>query len=233
MGTVCKDCRHWCATEWSALALSELERLDCGRRGRTFLPGEPIYHEGDEATGVYCVSDGLVGIRKSNSDGESVLLRLIRPGQTFGFRSFLTNTAHQVSAEALKQTRICHLPAQVLRQASQGSQALTQRFLDHMARDMADLESKVLETVTASCRVRFLRLLVEFVGDDEDKRDGVEIDLPVSRQDIAAMIGVRSETMSRVIRAIQDEGLASFHGRRVAIPDPARLTAESLGDLEF
>ena len=233
MGMACKDCEHCQIAEWSALVDSELERLDRGRRLRSFLPGEPIYHEGDASSGVYCVSDGLIGIRKVNAEGESVLLRLVRPGETFGFRSFLTETAHQVSAEALKPTRLCLLPAKWLRPVAQANGALAQRFVGHMARDMVDLETKVLETATASCRVRFLRLLVEF-GAGEGEADGTrEIDLPLSRQDIAAMIGVRSETMSRVIRAIQDEGLAEFRGRRVAIPDPARLAAESLGDLEF
>ena len=233
MGITCKDCRHGQVAEWSVLDDGAAAQLDCGRRMKTFLPGEPIYHEGDAAAGVYCVSDGLVGIRKVNAEGESVLLRLVRPGQTFGFRSLLTGTPHQVSAEALKETRVCQTPATAVLQAAGICPALMRRFMEHMARDMADLETKVLETVTASSRVRFLRLLVEFGAGDEDGHTAREIDLPVSRQDIAAMIGVRSETMSRVIRGIQDEGLAEFRGRRVAIPDPARLAAESLGDMEF
>jgi CRP-like cAMP-binding protein len=228
----CANCAHRQAAEWSVLKGASVTDMDCARRPRNFLAGEAIYHEGDAATGVYCVSSGLIGIRKVDADGESVLLRLVRPGETFGYRSLLTGTPHGVSAEALKETRICFVPAPAMHRMTAENPALVMAFFHHLAKDMAEAETKVLETVTASCRVRFLRLLVALGGDaDRDAGCEVHLELPVSRQDIASLIGVRSETMSRIIRAIEDEGLAHFKGRHVDIPDCRRLADESLGGL--
>ena len=227
MSDSCQSCAHFKNSEWSVLGGCNAKGLDCARRERRFLPGEPVYHEGDESSGVYCVSAGLIGIRKVDAEGDSMLLRLVRPGQSFGYRSMLTGTPHGVSAEALKETRVCHIPAATVRKALDAHPELLMAFFRHLADDMAAAEVKVMETVSASCRVWFLRLLVALGGGE----DAGLLELPVSRQDIASLIGVRSETMSRVIRAIEDEGLAHFSGRRVEIPDPHRLAEESAGAL--
>jgi CRP/FNR family transcriptional regulator len=231
MENPCHACIHFGATEWSGLCASKVAKLDDVRRVRHFLPGEPVYHEGDEATGLYCVSSGLVGVRKVDADGESMLLRLVRPGEIFGYRSLITGTPHSVSAEALKDARVCQVPAVAVKRLIAEDAGLLMAFFNHLARDMTAAETKVMETVTASCRVRFLRLLVALGGDGGGDRGVVHLELPVSRQDIASLIGVRSETMSRVIRSIEDEGLARFKGRHVDIPDAHRLSAESLGPL--
>ena len=245
MGTDCTNCIHFNNTEWSALDQSGRDRLNQVRGRCHYLPGEPIYHEGDEASGAYCISSGLVGIRKVDAEGESVLLRLVRPGETFGFRSFLTGDAHSVSAEALTECHICRVPQGVGQGMAEGCPGLTAKFFAHLARDMRETETKVLETVKAPSRLRFLRLLVAFANpgpngscrdtlDEMDECAGeCEFELPLSRQDIASMIGVRPESMSRMIRAVQDEGLARFRGRHVEVPDAARLKTESLGEVAF
>lgn len=237
MVTNCANCQHFCKTEWAELNAEQLDRFGCGRRPRSFLPGEPIYHQGDAPSGVYCVSSGLIGIRKVDAEGDSVLLRLVRPGETFGFRSFLTDEPHQVSAEALKESSLCLIPSSAATQMTRECPNTTLAFFRHLARDMAETETKVLETITASGRVRFLRLLVAFGAVEadtcQDERSAQAFELPLSRQDIAAMIGVRPESMSRMIRAVQEEGLARFAGRRVEVLDPLRLETESLGEAEF
>lgn len=54
--------------------------------------------------------------------------------------------------------------------------------------------------------------------------------LPLKRQQIASMVGARNETLSRTLAALQDEGLVSFKGREVIIPDYDRLVTESERD---
>ncbi len=229
MGSQCSRCAHCAQTEWGLLDERQLARLDAGRRVRKFLPGEVLFHEGDEQTGIYCVLEGLVGLRKVDSGGESALLRLIGPGGTFGFRSLLADEPHGVSAEVMKGTRVCHVLPGPARRVVAEDHGLVMRFFRHLARDMAASDTRVLETVTASCRVRFLRLILNcgtpVTGVSGDAR--MSLDLPLSRQDFASMIGIRPESMSRLIRNIEGEGLARFSGRRVEILDLARMASES------
>ena len=93
------------------------------------------------------------------------------------------------------------------------------RFLRRAARDLGEAEDKFLQSVTLSVRARFAHLLLvlkDRYGDDS-KVENIAIDLPLSRQDMAALIGIRPETMSRTIKQFEKDGIARFSGRRVSI----------------
>ncbi len=238
MGHDCDGCQHFRNTEWSVLSCTDSERMAAGRRDLAFLAGGPIYHEGDEPNGVYCIDAGLVGIRKVDAQGESVLLRLVRAGETFGFRAMICDSPRLVSAEALTESRICRVHQAAARRLVLENPKLGFKFFNHLAIDLQRTESKVLETATAPSRLRFLRLLIVFGKAHQcDEVFGIDapwyFDLPLSRQDIASMIGVRPESMSRIIRGVKQEGLANFEGRTVEIPDPRLLGKESKGESLF
>jgi len=99
------------------------------------------------------------------------------------------------------------------------------RFLRRAAHDLSEAEDKFLQSVTLSVHARFAHLLLvlkDRYGSASDAED-ISIDLPLSRQDMAALIGIRPETMSRTIKQFEKEGLAQFSGRRVHIPHLDKL----------
>lgn len=230
MGRCCTNCTDFLVNEWSSLDPENHHDLNKATRHQRYLPGEPVYHEGDAADALFCLHDGLVGIRKLGPEGESVLLRLVQPGQTFGFRALLTGTEHRAGAEALKPSLICSLQAGTARRMIDDSPLVARRFLEHMATDLAETEAKVLESAAAPARVRFMRLMLAVGERRSSLGEGREVclDLPISRQDLAALLGIRPESMSRIIKALQKEGIAHFTGRRVRIPFMDRV-AEEIG----
>ena len=97
-----------------------------------------------------------------------------------------------------------------------------------MARDLGAAEERILQSVTLSVRAQFAHLLL--VLKDRyatSAKDGTfELELPLARQDLAAMIGIRPETMSRAIKQLEEDGVAYFSGRSVQVPDVKRLLRE-------
>ena len=148
----CLNCANRPKTEWSALNDDELQRLDTARGCRSFGPGDPVYFEGDPCDGVFCVESGLIGIRKGDSEGNSVLLRLASPGDTLGYRAFLGGTDHHVSAEALATTSLCYIPRDNLRNLLAENPELGLRFLKHAAADLDDTEVKLLQSAAQTAR---------------------------------------------------------------------------------
>lgn len=225
----CFDCKHRSRTEWSALSGDEVVRLEKNRSCRIFTAGEPIYFEGDSCDGVFCVEAGLVGVRKGDSDGNSILLRLATPGDTLGYRAFLAGENHHTSAEALAATRLCFIPRSGLRDLLAESPALGLRFLQHAASDLDDTELKLLQSAAQSARARLVHVLLvlrEQMQVPTDEAGGVAFTLPISRQDLASMIRSRPETLSRTIRQMEAEGAIHFAGREVHIPSLDALLDE-------
>jgi len=227
----CGECPVRQLTEFSELDEKELAILHRGRVSRSYLPGELLFFEGGEPEGVYAVIDGLVGIRKVDIAGNSVLLRLVHPGETMGYRAVLSSEAHRASGEAIQPTKVCFINKATVMQLIEARPAIAMRFISHAGRDLQAAEEKILHGATLSVRERFLNLLLmlreRYGALDEDGR--LQVDLPMSRQDMAAMIGIRPESMSRIIRALEDEGVAEFSGRTVRLarlPDGAASGSE-------
>ena len=106
--------------------------------------------------------------------------------------------------------------------------ALGHRFLQRAVQDLGEAEDKFLESVTLTVRAHFAHFLLilkeRYATYVED--GSVSLGLPLSRQELAAMIGIRPETMSRTIRQFEDAGIAHFSGRTVHVPKIESLLDE-------
>ncbi len=224
----CFSCQVRPRTEWCALSETDLKIINDSKSDRDYGPGDVLYHQGDACTGVFCIQSGLVGLRKVGSDGNSVLVRLAQPGDTIGYRSFLAGEEHKLSAEVLKPSHVCFVERAMARRMLDTKPELGLRFLKRMAEDLDAAEDKFLQTTSFDIRARLAHLLLVLKDRfaSEEKDGALKLELPLSRQDMAAMIGVRPETMSRAIRKFEDDGIAFFSGRTVQVPDVSVLFDE-------
>jgi len=216
----CFACQNREHTEWCVLSGHELDQLSGRKICRQYHPGQEIFREGDEAAGIYCLESGLVGYRKADVDGNSTLLGLAYPGRTLGYRSYLSGEPHATSGEALKPSRVCFIDRATVRDLLEKNPALGFMFLQTVSKELGVVEEKYHQAITLTVRDRLIHLLLVL----RDRyattgQDGAEhLELPLSRQDIAALIGTRPETLARTIRRIEDDGLARFSGRILHVP---------------
>jgi CRP/FNR family transcriptional regulator len=101
-------------------------------------------------------------------------------------------------------------------------------FLTHLAEDLDSAEESILQNSSLSVRTRLVHLLLtlkdRFAGVTEDGT--IELSLPLARQDLAALLGTRPETIARTIHALESDSVAMFSGRTVRIPDLDMLLNE-------
>lgn len=217
--TNCSTCDQRQTTEWSCLTSGELRLLDNAKIDHILPVGENIYNQGDDCSGIYCIQSGLIGLRRMDSEGHSILMRLVNQGETIGYRALLSKTTHALSAEVMMPSQVCFIGRPVIQELLEKNPALGMRFLDHSLRDIEKTEDRVIGGETWPVRTRFLHILMVLY-----ERFGVEeggkwsLVLPISRRDLAELVGTTPETMSRTISMIHSEGLARFKGRRVEIP---------------
>jgi CRP-like cAMP-binding protein len=216
----CFSCQTRERSEWCVLSDAELTLLDSGRHSRDFAPGEVLFHEGDPCTGVYCIESGLVGIRKSDAEGNSVLLSVANTGDTLGYRAMLSEKEFTASAEVLEPSRVCHIDSATVRKLLQENPALGLRYLKRVSDNLEAAEEKILHNTTLSVRARFAHLLVVLLDKYGKRNDdgSAGFTLPLARHDLASMIGTTPESLSRTIKKLSDDGLADFSGREISIP---------------
>lgn len=214
----CETCGG-AAGSWSrAIEPRERALLQQVIRARVFEPGDTLFLQGDECRGVYCVQSGLVGLRQSDEDGQTALLRLGQSGDVLGYRALLARAPHRTTAEVLTLSRVCFIEASQLLGLIERNPGLGECFQRLALADLTKAENNCAVLLTAGLKGRLyqlLRVLYASYGRQVGAADYL-IDLPIQRKDLAALLGATPESISRLIKEVAERGIV-FNGRKVAI----------------
>lgn len=195
--------------------------LETGRTRRHIKRGAVLYEQGDESRSIYCVQSGHILLSHTNSFGHKTAFRLVSAGDMLGYRSFFGEDNHAATAQALSDTHVCCFkPDEVLAMVD-AHPKFARQFLKTLAMDRGPSDALHLRGQKIPIRTRLLYLLtiLEKRYGKRDSEDMLILDLPLSRRDIASLLGVRHESITRTINEIKKEGLAIFKGRQVVVPD--------------
>ena len=223
----CTSCTCRDQSSWQVLSEDDLERVNRARRTRRYEPGDTVFAQGEDERCVYCVKAGTIAERRLDADGNSVLLDLRYASDLVGYRSFLSGDAHRTSAEAVSQATVCVIDGSVVGEVMDRNPALTRELLRRSNAEVEQAQDTIFRSATLSNRDRLLQLLLTLMRrHGTTAADGsCRIELPISRRDMASMIGVRHETLSRIIGRLESDGLANFSGRHVTVANPRALVA--------
>ncbi|MGD9669436.1 MAG: Crp/Fnr family transcriptional regulator [Hyphomicrobiaceae bacterium] len=225
----CADCTSRQTTEWQILTGQELAIIDQAKRTRILEPGAILFRQGDNADGVYCIQSGLIGLRRITPTGDSALLRLCTSGVTVGYRALLSKAPHRNSAEALSPSVVCFIERSSVRRLLETNPQLGERFLQHCFCELDETEADYAKSMTLSLKARFLHVLLilnERLG-YQDENDNDVIELPIQRYELASLVGARPESISRLVRSLEAEGLLQFDKRRVRFIDMDAVLREA------
>lgn len=227
-GASCLTCQLRQCNEWRVLNEEETRLLAHHRKSRDYRTGESIFSVGEPSHGVYCIVSGAVAIRKSDAEGNVVPIRISYPGDILGYRSLLLNAHRRYHSEALSPSRLCFIDKPTVKMLLDRNPALGQQFLQRIANDLSDAHDHLVRNATLSNRGKFVHLLLALMNRHGcTATDGSRfMELPLSRRDLASMIGARHETLSRIIGRLEEDGLARFSGRTVHLTRPHSLLQE-------
>ena len=226
----CLGCPTRRTAEWSALQDEEMSEVNAAKTTRRYHRGEYVFNQGQPCTGLYCIAAGTAAVRRTEPALPTVLVRLAFAGETLGYRSILEGACCSGGAKVLEPCVICHIEAAVLQRLLRRHRALAQKFQAHLAADLDAAEAGLAQVAWLPVRSRVARLIVGLVERDHRPYSNgtLELALPMTRRDMAELLCTRPETLTRALQAMEEDGLLLNAGHTLAIPDLARLRAETL-----
>ena len=214
----CGACRFGAASVWQPVADGLQGVLARSFVRRALVVDEALFTQGAPNGAVYCLSQGLVALRSYRRDGGSALVRLVYPGDILGFRSFRAEDLHQTHATALVPSRVCVVARREARQVVSGSPQTLDRIARRCAEELARARSWQRAAVKTGNHRRLAQLIVQLAEGLISETEGpYRIRLPLSRQDMAAALGVEPETVSRLIGRLRDETGLHISGRWIEL----------------
>ncbi len=191
---------------------------------RDVSAGGTIYFEGDEAENLYLVALGKVKLVRSTDAGREVLLDILRGGDYFGSLSTFGGRVHTETAIAQTDGCILRISSDDFDSILTRHPDVTRKVLEAVSQRLNESQEIIrqLSAFTAEQRIAsaLLRLAAKM---GETRGEGVLIQLPFSRQDLAAMTGSTTETVSRVMSRFAEEGWVKSGRKWVTIVEEKRL----------
>ncbi|KAA8486847.1 response regulator [Arcticibacter tournemirensis] len=198
--------------------MAELQKLISDRKIRNIKKKQVIYYEGDQPAGLYLILGGRVKTYKLSEDGRELLTAIYGPEEYFGVNALLMTDSYHESAEAVEDTSLCMLPKDTVEQLINNYPEVGREFIKILSNNLKEKEDQLLQLAYHSVRKRMAQVLIRLAGNDPD--GGI---LKISRDDLAAMAGMATETVSRTLSDFKDEGLIEKKGSQIVILNAKRL----------
>jgi len=220
----CKVCGHRAESIFCNLAGSHLEKLEREKTVHRYEKGQVIIYEGTPAYAIHCIYSGRVKIYKTGQQGEQQIIRLLGPGEIFGYRALLAQELCAASVEAIEPTVICTISKETLFQLLRQSPELASRLLAKMARELRTSEDLLLSLAQESVKQRTAKLLL-FLWEGGKGETGVDGSLRISLQrlEMAHMVGTTPETFSRTLRYLAKKRILQVSRDEISITNSKAL----------
>lgn len=199
--------------------LSELKKLIVERKIRQVKKKQVIYYNGDAVSGIYLVLSGRIKTFVISEDGRELLTAIYGQDEYFGIQALLSNSTNHETAEALEDTALCLLPKNLVEDLLNKYPDVSRQFIKILSNNLHDKEEQLLQLAYHSVRKRMAEVLLRL----SVKNLGSEINLKASREDLAAMAGMASETVSRTLSDFKDESLIEKKGSQIVLLDLQKL----------
>ncbi len=197
--------------------------IACGYH-QLLRPKSVLFHQGDRAINFYIVNKGRLKLSKLNEQGGEVIVRFINTGELTAAVSSLKERNYPVTAEAVGNTEVIGWDKTTIVELINEYPEIAISLLNIVLERIDDIQHRYLELSTERVEQRIARSLLRLMRSSGKKTaDGILIDFPVTRQDIASFSGTTLFTVSRTLSTWGKKGWVKSGRERIIITDPHTL----------
>jgi len=191
-----------------------------------FDPDSYFFHQGTPAQHVYILLEGQVKVLQLTPEGQQVVMRMVNPIEIFGCVAALSAGEYPGSAQATKNCEALALSHQDILKLMGRFPQLAINAFQIMVKRTHELQDRYLELATEPVEQRLAHALLRLLETNALETDkGLLLDMPLSRQDLAEMVGSTLYTISRILSAWESKGIVCSGREQLTIQDLVRLKA--------
>jgi CRP/FNR family transcriptional regulator, cyclic AMP receptor protein len=206
------------------LSRSAMEGLDSISSSATYPKGALLFVEGQDPRGIFVICNGRVKLSASSADGKSVILRIAESGEVVGLPGSISGKPYEVTAEALEPIQANFIPREpFLKFLREHGEAAVR-----VAEILSDIYHATYQEVrylglSGSATEKLARFLLDLTSAESVDKNTLRATLTLTHEEIAEMIGLSRETVSRLFATFKRRKLIEVHGSALVITNKAGL----------
>lgn len=192
--------------------LTALKKIIAERKSRLFKKNQILHYEGDHA-GVYLVLSGKIKTIKMTEDGRELMTGIYQAEDFLGTNLILSNKPYDDTATALEDSDVCFFPKAQFDELLRLYPDVAGKFLKILSNDIRNKDAYLMQLAYQSVRKRIAEAILRLFRKENEATESICI----SRDDLAALSGTASETVSRTLTEFKNEGLIEKKGSALKI----------------
>ncbi len=206
------------------LDATSLNELVQAMRRRSFRPGEAIFHRDDPGQVLYVIKEGRVRIRLTSAEGQEVALAVFGPGESFGEMAILDSQPRSADAIAVDKVEVYTLQRQDFIAVVRNHPDIAIEVMKHLSKRIRLANQMVEDLIFLDVYGRVAKKLLELSKEYGVETDeGVRIDLRLTQQELASMVGASRESVNKVMGYFTDKSYISTDKHKITILRLAEL----------
>ncbi|MDN5331425.1 MAG: family transcriptional regulator, cyclic receptor protein [Tepidanaerobacteraceae bacterium] len=209
---------------FSELSDEELAKVKRLVNTKNYKKGTVIFFEGEPGDAVYFVKSGKVKVYKSDDEGREYILHIFGEGDVFAEAVLLGGGTYPAIAEAVEDSVVGFIKNEDLERLIRGNPDLAIKIIRIMASRLRDSQEKIKNLALRDTYDRTACLLHKISLDCGHRTSrGIEIDLPVTRQELAALVGTSRETVTRILSQMKRDGIIDIDRQKIIVLNERKL----------
>ena len=190
----------------------------------THKKGQILYYEGTKPMGIFCVSSGIVKTFKIASNGKEQILRLAKKGDFLGYTALLGEETYSSTTTIVEDANVCFIPKETFLELIGKDKNFHTRLTKAICQELGVMEEQLTDATQKTIRERLaftLLKLSDSYGVEGDKCQ--KIDIVLTREEIAALVGTATETVIRLLSEFKKDNLITFEGKKIVVHNKSGL----------
>jgi CRP/FNR family transcriptional regulator, nitrogen oxide reductase regulator len=209
---------------FAGLTAADLAEMLREARSSRFARSSAVFEQGADATSFFLLLHGHVRASKTTPSGEQIVVRYVAPGEIFGVAPAIGLPHYPATATAVDDSVVLVWPATAWPRLVARFPQLATNTLQTVGSRLQESHTRVVEISTQQVEQRVAHALLRLAKQSGRKLDhGIEIDFPISRQDIAQMTGTTLHTVSRILSGWEQAGLVESGRQRIVLREPHKI----------
>ncbi|MDB5279111.1 MAG: transcriptional regulator, Crp/Fnr family [Ferruginibacter sp.] len=206
------------------LPAEDFDLLTAHQTEQVYKKGEIIFREGAYPAGIFYIKAGKVKKYKLDKEGKEHIIYVANKEELLGYHAILSEDRYPDSAASIEESRIAFIPKEDFLAVLNQSPVLNRRLLKTLSHEFAVLANSLSMFAQKNVRERLaLQLIVLREKYKVNFKPGMPVEINMSRDDLANLVGTGRENVVRVLTEFKESGILKTQGRKIIINDVNQL----------